>query len=671
MGATLRLENNTEHDFSIEHKNSSVGRAIYASDITISVDTISDMTSLVNKYDGLAVLVRDLKRGGAFIYDSTRTTENDGGVIFDGWARQYQGRKSASWYGVTKKNDIFDELTDNLEYMEKYATFDLSQTPNTGNLQGLTIHDNKLYVHKNVKDGDGSYAPSESGKIYRYDLGTGGTLSSPIVKEISKFGHQGFESFLNSSDELCFLGSGGTDDGQTVENITEYSGVVVSKYMNAGKKISIYNWGSGTSTRIRVMADYDSGDTLNTKWYHAVPTLDTETNVVAIVFSDGLYSPRKMIRYYNLSDILAGDETAVVSHFKEITLRVHDVVPTGELAFQGVTLYNGDTFLLFGDSSVARPKKMIIVSPSGNVRKTVDFSVPSVDSQWNSVVEPEGLTIAKFNGVPFLCGGINVKKIVGGTTAYKGYLYRYGIGDTAHSTNSENLSPSTTYSSSATDVAIRDGEAYSIRTWDPVTEESTFVSNVTSSGNAQYKGSYLAMKATDTAHDAFKPLSYSTDANREFLQIRGWKKSLADGAGINLYGRNDDSGSGTHGPDMYLYGSDFKFKTAEDTPIDLAKLSDQGNLHIKNSISLDYDGTNSNRVLNRNGNILELRAKDSNGHGAGINLYDENHASIPFSIKMFIDNTNGGNLILNTLPTSDPSVVGAVWNDSGTLKISQ
>ena len=29
-----------------------------------------------------------------------------------------------------------------------------------------------------------------------------------------------------------------------------------------------------------------------------------------------------------------------------------------------------------------------------------------------------------------------------------------------------------------------------------------------------------------------------------------------------------------------------------------------------------------------------------------------------------------GNIILNNLPTTNPSVTGALWNDGGTLKIS-
>ena len=29
-----------------------------------------------------------------------------------------------------------------------------------------------------------------------------------------------------------------------------------------------------------------------------------------------------------------------------------------------------------------------------------------------------------------------------------------------------------------------------------------------------------------------------------------------------------------------------------------------------------------------------------------------------------------GNIILNNLPTSNPGVTGALWNDSGTVKIS-
>lgn len=52
--------------------------------------------------------------------------------------------------------------------------------------------------------------------------------------------------------------------------------------------------------------------------------------------------------------------------------------------------------------------------------------------------------------------------------------------------------------------------------------------------------------------------------------------------------------------------------------------------------------------------------------GIAISYYDANQDEIYYLIKCTVEN----GLVFPTLPTSDPHVAGAVWNDNGTLKIS-
>ena len=107
----------------------------------------------------------------------------------------------------------------------------------------------------------------------------------------------------------------------------------------------------------------------------------------------------------------------------------------------------------------------------------------------------------------------------------------------------------------------------------------------------------------------------------------------------------------------------------------LLSVTDFGNQRLKgNYIGLMYDPENSsdfNKCINYDTtyDILNLRAwTDSATGGAGINLYHKDgSASNAGGIKFFKD---GGDYIFSDMPTSDPKVDGALWNDNGTVKIS-
>ena len=56
----------------------------------------------------------------------------------------------------------------------------------------------------------------------------------------------------------------------------------------------------------------------------------------------------------------------------------------------------------------------------------------------------------------------------------------------------------------------------------------------------------------------------------------------------------------------------------------------------------------------------------TNEDGVAISYYDANQDEIYYVIKCSAEN----GLVLPSIPTSNPGVAGAVWNDNGTLKIS-
>ena len=67
---------------------------------------------------------------------------------------------------------------------------------------------------------------------------------------------------------------------------------------------------------------------------------------------------------------------------------------------------------------------------------------------------------------------------------------------------------------------------------------------------------------------------------------------------------------------------------------------------------------------------LEIRANETLDGGAGINIYTAKHPTRAFWIKLYIQSLLGGQLILSGLPESDPGEQGSIWNDGGTIKIS-
>jgi hypothetical protein len=60
-----------------------------------------------NKEINTTAIVKDSNRGGAFVYDATQSGVNNGGTIFNGWVRQYEGAINVKWFGA-----IGDGITD-------------------------------------------------------------------------------------------------------------------------------------------------------------------------------------------------------------------------------------------------------------------------------------------------------------------------------------------------------------------------------------------------------------------------------------------------------------------------------------------------------------------------------------------------------------------------------
>ena len=74
----------------------------------ISLNTIEDLAT----YTGTGlVIVKDLNRGGTFIYDATQSAVNNGGTVFDGWVRQFSGAVNVKWFGAVSGIEVAQDTS--------------------------------------------------------------------------------------------------------------------------------------------------------------------------------------------------------------------------------------------------------------------------------------------------------------------------------------------------------------------------------------------------------------------------------------------------------------------------------------------------------------------------------------------------------------------------------
>lgn len=79
----------------------------------ISIETLGDPVSIVDTIEDLQAnptikicFVKDQLRGGIFLYDQNKVQENDRGIVFNGWVRQYKGAVNATWFGAVTNDEV-------------------------------------------------------------------------------------------------------------------------------------------------------------------------------------------------------------------------------------------------------------------------------------------------------------------------------------------------------------------------------------------------------------------------------------------------------------------------------------------------------------------------------------------------------------------------------------
>ena len=108
MSTNINLKNSTDTTFSITHSDGANTKVLDSKDIAVAIDTVADFPA--NPNNGDVVIVRDLNRGGTFIYDSSEVAGSNDGTNFDGWIRQYSGAVNVKWFGAVGDGIVDDTV---------------------------------------------------------------------------------------------------------------------------------------------------------------------------------------------------------------------------------------------------------------------------------------------------------------------------------------------------------------------------------------------------------------------------------------------------------------------------------------------------------------------------------------------------------------------------------
>lgn len=128
----------------------------------VYVPTITAMGS-VDPLSTTTVIVQEEGRGGTFNYDATQSAVNDGGTIFDGWVRQYNGSVNVKWFGA-----VGDGVTDDSSYFTAIESLAFNEI----DLGGYTYLISKTTLDKKYFNGNIKFSSTHEYKTTNKKLNT-------------------------------------------------------------------------------------------------------------------------------------------------------------------------------------------------------------------------------------------------------------------------------------------------------------------------------------------------------------------------------------------------------------------------------------------------------------------------------------------------------------------
>lgn len=165
---TATLPSNISTTLTMLHGDNMPNWTLSSRDMPIVVDTVADMEALIvdtankSRYDNIVCLVRDNNRGGVFVYNSAEEVNNDQGINFNGWIRQFSGAVDVRWYGAKGDYDpvsktgtdntaafqkVLDNFTDIVCKDGSYLVRELTKTYGETTVPTITFENAKLYYN--------------------------------------------------------------------------------------------------------------------------------------------------------------------------------------------------------------------------------------------------------------------------------------------------------------------------------------------------------------------------------------------------------------------------------------------------------------------------------------------------------------------------------------------
>jgi len=114
MASKLIINNNLNTELQITHKDNEPAKQLDTGDFKYIRSTVNELVSIIptgatlSDYAGQVCFIKDLDRGGSFIYDSTKVADSNDGTNFSGWIRQYDGAVNVKWFGA-KGDGVADD----------------------------------------------------------------------------------------------------------------------------------------------------------------------------------------------------------------------------------------------------------------------------------------------------------------------------------------------------------------------------------------------------------------------------------------------------------------------------------------------------------------------------------------------------------------------------------
>jgi hypothetical protein len=227
--------------------------------IQYNVDSVAALLTLAGEENQVTV-VTDENQGGTFVYRADNALVNNGGTIFNGWTRQYDGNAKYTWFD-TKSNAIISGLK--LDFVSNVT---INVPADTSTIQGAlniigSIADD---VYVTIQVADGTYAMTSSinldhpnGSNIRL-IGNETTASSCVLQVA---GEPSFTMLVCSNSNKFGYINGFRINATTKATLANnHSGILAynGAFIRCGADIEVNNfyYGINSSYNSTIVADY-------------------------------------------------------------------------------------------------------------------------------------------------------------------------------------------------------------------------------------------------------------------------------------------------------------------------------------------------------------------------------------------------------------------------------